>query len=238
MPSTSTQSEMCIRCAAECCDPFLHSVCFYFCHVPFCEEGRERRRGGGDAEEEDEWSRQIQECSLNVPWEETVTRSASVLIKTMYWIIHRSIIGVYFYIFCELKPCVCERRRIIFLCFLSPTPSSSFSFSSPGYFVQETNMLSSHATSRVRNQAFLHKGLWISGYSVYLQTLPFCILQRVSKRCVAMLLLLNLHWQAALMVFLCVCLAIPCVYGHWLYLMTSNWSGSDVNLSSFFLSVQ
>ena len=52
-----------------------------------------------------------------------------------------------------------------------------------------------------QNRAFLHRGLRFSGYLVYLQMLPFCILQRVSKHCVAMLLLLNLHWQAALMVF-------------------------------------
>lgn len=47
----------------------------------------------------------------------------------------------------------------------------------------------------------LHRGLWLSGSLVYLQMLPFCILQRVLKHCVAMLILLNLHWQAALMVF-------------------------------------
>lgn len=52
-----------------------------------------------------------------------------------------------------------------------------------------------------QNRAFLHRGLRFSGYLVYLQMLPFCILQRVSKHCVAMLILLNLHWQAALMVF-------------------------------------
>lgn len=52
-----------------------------------------------------------------------------------------------------------------------------------------------------QNRAFLHRGLGFSGYLVYLQMLPFCILQRVSKHCVAMLILLNLHWQAALMVF-------------------------------------
>lgn len=44
-----------------------------------------------------------------------------------------------------------------------------------------------------QNRAFLHRGLGFSGYVVYLQMLPFCILQRVSKHCVAMLLLLNLH---------------------------------------------
>lgn len=54
----------------------------------------------------------------------------------------------------------------------------------------------------------LHRGLWFSGYLVYLQMLPFCILQRVSKHCVAMLILLNLHWQAALMVF------FMCLFGY------------------------
>lgn len=59
-----------------------------------------------------------------------------------------------------------------------------------------------------QNRAFLHRRLRFSGYLVYLQMLPFCILQRVSKHCVAMLILLNLHWQAALMVF------FMCLFGY------------------------
>lgn len=59
-----------------------------------------------------------------------------------------------------------------------------------------------------QNRAFLHRRFRFSGYLVYLQMLPFCILQRVSKHCVAMLILLNLHWQAALMVF------FMCLFGY------------------------
>lgn len=45
-----------------------------------------------------------------------------------------------------------------------------------------------------QNRAFFCiEDFGFSGYLVYLQMLPFCILQRVSKHCVAMLLLLNLH---------------------------------------------
>lgn len=70
------------------------------------------------------------------------------------------------------------------------------------FFVQETSMLNTFDMICLgQNRTFLHRGLRFSGYLVYLQMLPFCILQRVSKHCVAMLILLNLHWQAALMVF-------------------------------------
>lgn len=44
-----------------------------------------------------------------------------------------------------------------------------------------------------QNRAFLHRGLRFSGYLVCLQMLHFCILQKVSKHCVAMLILLNIH---------------------------------------------
>lgn len=64
----------------------------------------------------------------------------------------------------------------------------------------------------------------------------FCILQRVSKHCVAMLILLNLHWQAALMVFFYVFV--------WLFLVSMAtdctwWQATghyDVNLGLVSLS--
>lgn len=100
MPSKSTQSEMCIRCAAECCDPFLHSVCFFT--FVMCHSVSERAR------KETQRTTVTTGRSRNVVWMcreggETVTRSARVCLcwsETMCWIIG-SIIGVYFYIFSE-----------------------------------------------------------------------------------------------------------------------------------------
>lgn len=70
------------------------------------------------------------------------------------------------------------------------------SFFLPGYFVQENKHVE-HIFDMIclgQNRAFFCiEKLGFSGYLVYLQMLPFCILQRVSKHCVAMLLLLNLH---------------------------------------------
>lgn len=115
---------------------FLHSVCFYFCHVPFCEGARRRRRGG--------WrSRQIQECSLNVPWGETVTRSAGVCVC----VDRNEVSGVdsvFIFIFFWSRLSVAE--SFCSFAFSHPPHLFYFFFLAWLFCTGKTSMLSSHST--------------------------------------------------------------------------------------------
>lgn len=116
-----------------------------------------------------------------------------------------SIIGVYFSIVCDFEAVesIAESFRSFFCSFLFSLDHTTCRLLA--WLLCTGNKHVERIFDMIclgQNRAFfLHRGLWFSGYSVYLQMLPFCILQRVSKHCVAMLILLNLHWQAALMVF-------------------------------------
>lgn len=105
-----------------------------------------------------------------------------------------SFLGVYSSIVCDIQ----GHRRIksllfffffpSFFSFLFPDHTTAHSFSLPGCFVQENKHVE-HTFDMIdlgQNQAFLflfflflHRRLGFSGYLVYLQMLPFCILQRV-----------------------------------------------------------
>lgn len=140
-----------------------------------------------------DWACQLKVWLIGLKWRRCIA----------YWCIQNnwSIAGIYFSIVYDFRPWRASQNQESFRLFFF-SGSHNLSFFLPGYFVQETSMLNTYLTWFLgQNQAFLHRGLWFSGYLVYLQMLPFCILQRVSKHCVAMLILLNLHWQAALMVF-------------------------------------
>lgn len=129
-----------------------------------------------------------------------------------YWCIQNnwSIIGVYFSIVCDFRPWRASQNQshfapfaFFFFLLFSYSGSYNLSFSCLVILYRKQACWTHiwHDLSGSESGVFLHRGLRFSGYLVYLQMLPFCILQRVSKHCVAMLILLNLHWQAALMVF-------------------------------------
>lgn len=224
------KSEMCIRYAAWALWPiFTFSLCFtlFMCHfarlrMPGYEETRwwevRHELSGADRLES---IYQIVECSFNVlrrRW-----RSPTCPFSSRCWLVAAGgddvlrtgaskIIGV----FCLFFYC---------LWFLGHREHHRISHFAPFAFLFLDHMNRhflallfctgnkhvEHIFDMIclgQNRAFLHRRFRFSGYLVYLQMLPFCILQRVSKHCVAMLILLNLHWQAALMVF------FMCLFGY------------------------
>lgn len=243
---------MCIRYAARVLWPIftfsLSVFAFFMCH--FARLGTPVYE---DAEDDGKWGRNwtglIDQRAFIRSWNVVLMscggggdhRPAHSVKGVGGWIkITGSIIGVYFSIVCDLRPWRAPQNQshfahfALFFCVWF----TQLVFFLPDYFCTGNKHVEQIFDIFVgQNWAFLHRGLRFSGYLVCLQMLHFCILQKVSKHCVAMLILLNIHWQAALMVFfLCVCLAIPCVYGHWLYLMTSNWLLQCKFGSSFFQS--
>lgn len=157
---------------------------------------------------------------------------------TANWCIqnNRSIIGVYFSIVCDF-------------CHSSQSHFAPFFFSS--FFSDHTTRLFSCLVILYRKQACWTDLTWFVWVRIgrfciedfdlvanlcICKCSLFCILQRVSKHCVAMLILLNLHWQAALMVFFYVFV--------WLFLVSMAtdctwWQATghyDVNLGLVSLS--
>lgn len=64
-----------------------------------------------------------------------------------------------------------------------------------------------------QKQVLMHRGLGFSGYLMCLQMLHLCKLQQVSEAKCVNAHPIEIHRQAALMVLLCVCLALSPVCG-------------------------
>lgn len=234
MPSSTQKSEMCIRYAAWVLWPIftfsLSVLTFFTCHfarlkMPVYEDtegnGRWGRSWTGLTDWLTDWRAFI--ISWNVVllgrWggngdhrlarsvggvELSLDQSDGDVLRTGA----SKRIGVGLFVFIFLSYVLSESKSFCSFCFLVLDHTTCHSLA---WLLCTGNKHVEHIFDMIclgQNREFLHRRLRFSGYLVYLQMLPFCILQRVSKHCVAMLILLNLHWQAALMVF------FMCLFGY------------------------
>lgn len=228
MPSSTQKSEMCIRYAAWVLWPiftFILSVlAFFMCHfarlkMPVYEDTEGNGRWDTNWTGLTDWRAFIRSwnvvllCWWGGNGDQRLARSVEGVALSLDQsdddVLRAGaskIIGVFVFIF--LSSVNSESKSFRSFCFLVLDHTTRHSLA---WLFCTGNKHVEHIFDMIclgQNRAFLHRRLRFSGYLVYLQMLPFCILQRVSKHCVAMLILLNLHWQAALMVF------FMCLFGY------------------------